>query len=66
MIWFGSSAGVALTNLYPEARSVVQWVRQGWFLPLAYVIGFLAMLAFWHWHPDTPHKERVLPASATY
>jgi Na+/H+ antiporter NhaD/arsenite permease-like protein len=66
MIWFGSSAGVALTNLYPEARSVVQWVRQGWFLPLAYVIGFFAMLAFWHWHPDTPHKERVLPASATY
>jgi Na+/H+ antiporter NhaD/arsenite permease-like protein len=66
MIWFGSSAGVALTNLYPEARSVVQWVRQGWFLPLAYVIGFFAMLAFWHWHPDTPHKERVFPASATY
>ena len=22
MIWFGSSAGVAITNLYPEARSV--------------------------------------------
>jgi Na+/H+ antiporter NhaD/arsenite permease-like protein len=66
MIWFGSSAGVALTNLYPEARSVVQWVRQGWFLPLAYVIGFFVMLAFWQWHPDAPHKERVLPASATY
>eukprot|EP01035_Chromulina_nebulosa_P036781 gene36781-49599_t len=25
MIWFGSSAGVALTNLYPEGRSVLTW-----------------------------------------
>ena len=30
MIWFGSSAGVAVSNLYPEARSVFQWVREGW------------------------------------
>ena len=29
MIWFGSSAGVAITNLYPEARSVGAWLRQG-------------------------------------
>ena len=26
MIWFGSSAGVALANMYPEARSVGRWV----------------------------------------
>ena len=45
MIWFGSSAGVALTNLFPEGRSVVQWLRFGWFIPVAYVFGFLAMLA---------------------
>ena len=30
MIWFGSSSGVALCNMYPEARSVGQWVRHGW------------------------------------
>jgi hypothetical protein len=24
MIWFGSSAGVALSNMYPEAKSVGQ------------------------------------------
>ncbi len=30
MIWFGSSAGVALSNLFPEARSVGQWLRHGW------------------------------------
>ena len=29
MIWFGSSAGVALSNLYPEAKSVGRWITQG-------------------------------------
>jgi Na+/H+ antiporter NhaD/arsenite permease-like protein len=54
MIWFGSSAGVALTVLYPEAKSVWLWLRQGWYVALAYVIGFLIMLAVLGWHPDTP------------
>ena len=27
MIWFGSSAGVAISNMYPEAKSVGQWVQ---------------------------------------
>ena len=44
MIWFGSSAGVALTNLFPEGRSVASWLRQGWYIPLAYLVGFAAML----------------------
>src|SRR6185312_12726157 len=29
MIWFGSSAGVALSNRYPEAKSVGLWLRHG-------------------------------------
>jgi hypothetical protein len=37
MLWFGSSAGVALSNLYPEVRSVGAWVRLGWHVPIAYV-----------------------------
>jgi len=57
MIWFGSSAGVALTNLYPEARSVGRWVRHGWFVPLAYIIAFFVMLSVWPWHPDARHKD---------
>ena len=44
MVWFGSSAGVALTNLYPHARSVADWLREGWFVPLSYVLGFLLMV----------------------
>ncbi len=55
MIWFGSSAGVALSNLYPEAKSVWQWVKHGWHVAIAYAIGFFLMLAILGWHPDPPH-----------
>lgn len=62
MIWFGSSAGVALSNLYPEARSVGLWLRHGWYVAVAYVIGFFVMLYSVGWHPHAPHKET--PAGA--
>ncbi|MEO8439399.1 MAG: citrate transporter [Spartobacteria bacterium] len=61
MVWFGSSSGVALTNLYPEARSVVLWVRHGWLIIVSYPIAFFVMLLVWDWHPDEPHKEDVIP-----
>ncbi len=54
MIWFGSSAGVALSNMNPEAKSAGRWVSQGWPVVAAYVIGFFVMLAVIGWHPDTP------------
>ncbi|HEY3032096.1 MAG TPA: citrate transporter [Bradyrhizobium sp.] len=54
MIWFGSSAGVALANMYPEAKSAGRWVSQGWPVVAAYVIGFFVMLAVIGWHPDAP------------
>ena len=52
MIWFGSSAGVALSQMFPEAKSAVRWVRHGWHVIAAYVIGFFAMLIILGWHPD--------------
>lgn len=52
MIWFGSSAGVALSNMYPEAKSVAQWLKQGWHVTLAYVVGFAVMAALVPWRPD--------------
>ncbi|MEH2589520.1 citrate transporter [Bradyrhizobium sp. AZCC 1721] len=52
MIWFGSSAGVALSNMYPEAKSVGRWLRHGWPVVVAYVVGFLVMLAILGWRPD--------------
>jgi Na+/H+ antiporter NhaD/arsenite permease-like protein len=51
MIWFGSSAGVAITNLYPEGRSVWGWLKAGWHVTLAYVAGFLALLLTLGWAP---------------
>ncbi len=60
MIWFGSSAGVALSNLFPEARSVGLWLRHGWYIAIAYVVGFFVLLLVLGWHPTERHK----PASA--
>jgi hypothetical protein len=51
MIWFGSSAGVALSNSYPEARSVARWLAQGWHVTLAYVVGFTVLLVLLGWQP---------------
>ena len=57
MIWFGSSAGVALASMYPEARSVGKWLKHGWHVAVAYVVGFFVMLAVLGWHPDTAVKK---------
>jgi Na+/H+ antiporter NhaD/arsenite permease-like protein len=51
MIWFGSSAGVALTNQFPEAKSVGAWIKGGWYVAIAYVVGFFVLLAVMGWHP---------------
>ena len=45
MIWFGSSAGVALASMFPESTSTGRWLLHGWHVALAYVIGFFVMLA---------------------
>jgi Na+/H+ antiporter NhaD/arsenite permease-like protein len=52
MVWFGSSAGVALTSMCPEGRSLVRWLKEGWFVPLAYVAGFFVMLLILGWSPE--------------
>ena len=59
MIWFGSSAGVAVTNVFPEAKSVGRWLRHGWHVALAYVIGFAVLLGTLGWqpHPLRPDTE---------
>lgn len=52
MTWFGSTAGVAVSNLYPETRSVLAWFKAGWFIPIAYVVGFFAMFGVFGWAPS--------------
>ncbi len=59
MIWFGSSAGVALSNMYPQAKSVGAWLKEGWHVALAYVVGFFIMLYTVGWEPHAPHKEEA-------
>ena len=56
MIWFGSSAGVALSNLFPESRSAISWVKDGWHVAVAYVVGFLVLMVILGWQPNAPHR----------
>jgi Na+/H+ antiporter NhaD/arsenite permease-like protein len=56
MVWFGSSAGVAISNKFHESRSVFKWIKAGWHIILAYVIGFFVLLLLWGWEPE------VIPA----
>lgn len=53
MLWFGSSAGVAVANLYPEAKSVVRWLKEGWFVPVAFVVGFAVQMLLLGWRPGS-------------
>jgi len=58
MIWFGSSAGVALSNMYPEAKNTLKYIKNGWHVTLAYIIGFFVLLYTVGWHPHAPHKQK--------
>jgi Na+/H+ antiporter NhaD/arsenite permease-like protein len=59
MIWFGSSAGVALATQFPQARSVGLWLRHGWHVAVAYVVGFFVLLALLGWHPHAQRTQRA-------
>ena len=62
MVWFGSSAGVALAGMFPEARSVGAWVVGGWHVAVGYVIGFAILLLTLGWHPDASLRAAPVPA----
>jgi Na+/H+ antiporter NhaD/arsenite permease-like protein len=57
MVWFGSSAGVALSNIFPQAKSVGAWLKHGWHVAVAYVLAVLVMLWAVGWNPPPPHKR---------
>jgi Na+/H+ antiporter NhaD/arsenite permease-like protein len=70
MLWFGSSAGVAISGLFVEAKSAKQWLVQGWHVAVGYVLGYFAMLLIvgWHAHPlpkrhDAPGHHVEVPAN---
>ena len=51
MLWFGSSAGVAISGLFTEAKSAKAWLVNGWHVVVGYFLGFLAMWLILGWHP---------------
>ena len=63
MLWFGSSAGVAITNIYPEAKSAGAWLKGGWFIIVGYIIGFAVLMLTFGWHPHAPHKVSTNPTT---
>jgi Na+/H+ antiporter NhaD/arsenite permease-like protein len=65
MIWFGSSAGVALAAMFPQARSVGAWLRGGWHVAVGYLLGFAVLLAVLGWHADPPPQPKTRGAAPT-
>jgi Na+/H+ antiporter NhaD/arsenite permease-like protein len=60
MIWFGSSAGVAITNKFPEARNVGKWLKYGWHVTVAYVIGFFTLYLIMGWEPADNREHKIV------
>jgi Na+/H+ antiporter NhaD/arsenite permease-like protein len=60
MVWFGSSAGVAITNKFPEGRNVILWVKKGWHIPVAYVVGFFALYLTLGWEPADNKEHKLI------
>lgn len=62
MVWFGSSAGVAISNIFPGAKSVGSWMRRGWFVTAGYVIGFAVLMWLWGWQPAPSPTQKAQEA----
>ena len=60
MIWFGSSAGVAITNKFPEGRNVILWAKNGWHIVVAYIIGFFALYLIMGWEPADNKQHKII------
>ncbi len=60
MVWFGSSAGVAITNKFPEGRDVFLWIRKGWHVAVAYVIGFFVLYLTMGWEPADNKEHKII------
>jgi Na+/H+ antiporter NhaD/arsenite permease-like protein len=59
MIWFGSSAGVAITSKFSEARNMLSWLKNGWHVALAYVAGFAMYMLVLGWHPADTRLHKI-------
>ncbi len=62
MVWFGSSAGVAISNMFTEAKSVGLWIKNGWHVTVAYIVGFIVVMLVLGWRPTA---EGIVPADVS-
>jgi len=60
MIWFGSSAGVAITNKFPEGRNVILWLKNGWHVAVAYILGFFTLYLTLGWEPADNNEHKII------
>jgi len=51
LIWFGSSAGVAISNTFPDTKDSIAWIKHGCHAAVVYVLGFSTMLFLAGWNP---------------
>ncbi len=65
MMWFGSSAGVAIATQYPEARAVDSWLKHGWHVAVGYVVGFAVLLGVVGWNPSEKPASVTAPEPPT-
>lgn len=65
MLWFGSSAGVALSNIYPEIKNTLSYIRKCWYVSVAYIIGFVAIIGIAGWHPKEINKKNKIELEKT-
>ena len=56
---FGSSAGVAITSKFSEARHMLSWLKNGWHVALAYVVGFAMYMLILGWHPADTRLHKI-------
>ena len=66
MIWFGSSAGVAVCGVFNKARSFMNWLRYGWHIPFAFVIGFGVYLLVLGWDPMKGNPPDQMPEPVSF
>lgn len=64
MIWFGSSAGVALSNMYPEAKNTRLYLQKGYWVTIAYIAAFMTMLYTLGFHAGSTPRTVQQPAAA--
>ncbi|MBN1819890.1 MAG: hypothetical protein JW833_04205 [Prolixibacteraceae bacterium] len=60
MVWFGSSAGVAITNKFHEARNMKLWIKSAWHVAVAYIVGFLMLYWLMGWRPADNKEHKVV------